>query len=237
MRRQAGRGFCPSCMGRRMSATAASLIERVLPPPSGLRQWVLTFPFSWRRRLAQDGKLLGRLTRVVVETVLTFYAARAAQEGGARREDRRGHRSAEDLVRSATESAPAPDRPRWRLARAGRRTRLGGLGHLRTSEVGEVLERLVQRMERHLRRCCPSPNSHPSPLRGPRSAAIGRGIRGRILVPRQRNRPLPFAKPGRRVFARGIPLSVFCPRTWVELILLQPIRRPGNRCLTWPESY
>ncbi len=27
-----------------------------------------------------------------------------------------------------------------------------GLGHLRTSEVGEVLERVVRRMERHLRR-------------------------------------------------------------------------------------
>jgi len=27
-----------------------------------------------------------------------------------------------------------------------------GLGHLRTGEVGEVLERLVRRMERHLRR-------------------------------------------------------------------------------------
>jgi hypothetical protein len=34
-----GRGFCPSCTGRRMNATAANLIERVLPPPSGLRQW------------------------------------------------------------------------------------------------------------------------------------------------------------------------------------------------------
>ena len=77
-----GRGFCPSCTCRRMNATAANLIERVLPPESGLRQWVLTFPFSWRRRLAQDGALLGRLTRIAVETVLTFYAARAAQEGG-----------------------------------------------------------------------------------------------------------------------------------------------------------
>ena len=27
-----GRGFCLSCMGRRMSSTAANLIERVLPP-------------------------------------------------------------------------------------------------------------------------------------------------------------------------------------------------------------
>jgi hypothetical protein len=31
-----------------MNATAANLIERVLPPQSGLRQWVLTFPSPWR---------------------------------------------------------------------------------------------------------------------------------------------------------------------------------------------
>jgi len=37
-----------------------------------MRQWVLTFPFSWRHRLAQDGPLIGRLTRMVVETVLRF---------------------------------------------------------------------------------------------------------------------------------------------------------------------
>ena len=36
-----GRGFCPSCMGRRMAQTAANLIEEVLPK-AGLRQWVLT---------------------------------------------------------------------------------------------------------------------------------------------------------------------------------------------------
>jgi hypothetical protein len=36
----------------------------LLPPESGPRQWVLTFPFSWRRRLAQDAGLLGRLTRI-----------------------------------------------------------------------------------------------------------------------------------------------------------------------------
>ena len=72
-------GFCPSCTGRRMNATAANLW--VLPPQSGLRLWVLSFPFSWRRRLAQDGALLGRLTRIAVETVLAFYAARAAEQG------------------------------------------------------------------------------------------------------------------------------------------------------------
>ena len=71
----------PSCTGRRMNATAANLIERVLPRQSGLRQWVLTFPFPWRRRLAQDGALLGNLTRIFVETVHAFYAERAAREG------------------------------------------------------------------------------------------------------------------------------------------------------------
>jgi len=65
-----------------MSATAANLMERVLPE-TGLRQWVLTFPFAWRRRLAQDGVLLGNLTRIFVETVQTFYAGRAAREGAA----------------------------------------------------------------------------------------------------------------------------------------------------------
>src|SRR4029453_14566841 len=69
---------------------------------AGVRPRVLTFPFSWGRRLAQDGALLGRLTCIAVETVLAFS---------------------------------------WE-----------GLGHLGTSEVGEVLERLVRRMERYLRR-------------------------------------------------------------------------------------
>ena len=42
-----GRGFCPSCTGRRMNATAANLIERVLPPSSGLRQPVRPAPDLW----------------------------------------------------------------------------------------------------------------------------------------------------------------------------------------------
>jgi hypothetical protein len=31
-----------------------------------LRQWVLTFPFSWRRRLAQDGALGAKTGAVTV---------------------------------------------------------------------------------------------------------------------------------------------------------------------------
>jgi len=63
-----GRGFCPSCTGRRMCSTAANLIEHVFPDVA-LRQWVLTFPFQWRRRLAQDGALLAILTRSFIEAV------------------------------------------------------------------------------------------------------------------------------------------------------------------------
>jgi hypothetical protein len=75
-----GRGFCPSCLGRRMCATAANLIEDVRTVVA-LRQWVLTFPFPWRRRLAQDGALFGALTRIFVESVERLYSERAVRRG------------------------------------------------------------------------------------------------------------------------------------------------------------
>jgi hypothetical protein len=64
-----GRGFCPSCLGRRMAQTPANLTEHVLPPVP-LRQWVLTVPFELRARLGFDGKLLGAVSRLVVDSVL-----------------------------------------------------------------------------------------------------------------------------------------------------------------------
>jgi hypothetical protein len=136
-----------------MNATAADLIERALAPESGLRQWVLTFPFSWRRRLAQDAGLLGRLTRIVVETVLRFYAARAAQEG------RLGAKSGALTVVQRT-SSDLRLNPHLHLVvldgawyEDGGELAWEGLSHLGTREVGEVLERLVRRIERHLGRC------------------------------------------------------------------------------------
>ena len=38
------RGVCPSCGGRRMSETAAHVVDRVLPSVP-VRQWVLSVPF------------------------------------------------------------------------------------------------------------------------------------------------------------------------------------------------
>jgi len=134
-----------------MNATEANLIERVLPPQSGLGQWVLSFPFSWRRRLAQDGGLLGRLTGIAVETVLAFYAGRGGEERGPRAKS--GAVSA--VPRTSSDLRLNPHLHRIALD-GGWREEDGelaweGLGHLRTSEVGEVLERLVRRMEKYLR--------------------------------------------------------------------------------------
>jgi hypothetical protein len=134
-----------------MNATAANLIERVLPPESGLRQWVLTFPFSWRRRLAQDGALLGRLTRMAVETVLALYAARAGEEGGLVAKSgavTAVQRTSSDMRLNPHLHMIALDGT-WH--EDGGELAWEGLGHLRTSEVGEVLERLVRRMEKYLR--------------------------------------------------------------------------------------
>jgi hypothetical protein len=143
-----GRGFCPSCLGRRMCATAANLVERVLPEVA-LRQWVLTFPFSWRRRLAQDGALFGALTRIFVATVERFYAARSL------------HRRAKTGAVVAVQRTSSDMRLNPHLHvifldgayhEDGDALAWVELGHLQTREVGAVLEVVVRRIERHLRR-------------------------------------------------------------------------------------
>jgi len=76
-----GKGFCPSCLGRRMAQTAANLIEHVLPEGVPLRQFVLTLPFELRARLAYDGALLGGTSRELATAVQDFYRRRFEQLG------------------------------------------------------------------------------------------------------------------------------------------------------------
>jgi len=134
-----------------MCATAANLIEHVLPQ-TALRQWVVTFPFPWRRRLAHDGALLSALTRIFVESVHAFYVQRAAASGAL------GAKTGAVTVVQRTSSD-------LRLNPHLHVVFLDGayheddaalvwqeLGHLKTREVGEVLERAVRRMARYLRR-------------------------------------------------------------------------------------
>src|SRR5262249_58194967 len=69
------RGFCPSCLGRRMAQTACNLLDHVLPHVP-LRQWVLTLPHELRRPLAYDRELLAKVGRIFVSSVLGFYRRR-----------------------------------------------------------------------------------------------------------------------------------------------------------------
>jgi hypothetical protein len=144
-----GRGFCPSCMGRRMCATAANLIEDVLPPEVALRQWVLTFPFPWRRRLAQDGALLGALTRVFVQSVEKLYARRSANGNGKTGAVTVVQRSSSDMRLNPHLHTVVLD---GAYQQNGDALTWTELGHIKTRDVGEVLEHAVRRMARYLRR-------------------------------------------------------------------------------------
>jgi hypothetical protein len=135
-----------------MNATAANLIERVLPPEASLRQWVLTLPFAWRLALAQDGALLVSLSRIFEHTVQGFYARRAKEEGHL------GGKTGSVTVLQRTSSDLRCNPHLHAVFLDGTcHEREGeivfrGLGHLRTSEVGEVLDRTIRRMEKHLLR-------------------------------------------------------------------------------------
>jgi hypothetical protein len=107
---------------------------------------VLTFPFAWRRRLATDGALLADLTRLFVETVHAFYARRDGNHGA-----KTGAVTVVQRVRSAAQPAPARARPRWRGRETADALVWTELPHLRTREVGEVLERALRRMDKHPR--------------------------------------------------------------------------------------
>ncbi len=64
-----------------MAATAANLVEHVIPRGAPLRQWVLTLPFELRARLAYDGELLGAVCRTFVDSVLAWYRRKLRARG------------------------------------------------------------------------------------------------------------------------------------------------------------
>lgn len=76
-----GRGFCPSCTGRRMADTSARLVDDVFPPGMPVRQWVLSLPINVRYRLAYDGKLLSDVLSVFLRVVRGWYRNRAREAG------------------------------------------------------------------------------------------------------------------------------------------------------------
>ena len=75
-----GRGFCPSCCGRRMAERSMHLVDSVL---GGLpiRQWVLTCPWRLRYAMAWDQRLCRAVLAVFVRAVLGLQRRRARRRG------------------------------------------------------------------------------------------------------------------------------------------------------------
>jgi len=70
------RGFCPSCGARRMSESAALLVDDVFPAEP-IRQWVLSFPFQLRFLFASHPALMGRVLGIVYRTLATHIIHKA----------------------------------------------------------------------------------------------------------------------------------------------------------------
>ncbi len=72
--------LCPSCLNRRAADTAAWLADHLLPE-AGYRQWVLTFPWTLRFRLAADRPLMNTFLRVFLRTLFTWQRKRGRALG------------------------------------------------------------------------------------------------------------------------------------------------------------
>jgi hypothetical protein len=102
-----GRGFGPFCLGRHMCATAANLVERVLPEVP-LRQWVLTFPFVVGR-LEKD-KMVGPTVGAGVDEERAGERAGDVGDRSWRATARCSARSPASSSRPCSRSTP-PERP------------------------------------------------------------------------------------------------------------------------------
>ena len=85
------RGFCPSCGARRMSQTAAHLVDRVIPHVP-VRQWVLSLPIPLRVLLAAQPELVTPVLQVVQRVV----ARHLLEAAGLKSDD--GHGGAVTLI-------------------------------------------------------------------------------------------------------------------------------------------
>lgn len=71
-----GRGFCPSCGGKRMVESAALLVDSILPRQP-IRQWVLSFPYPLRWLFASEPQLLGRVLKIVIGAIESYLVKKA----------------------------------------------------------------------------------------------------------------------------------------------------------------
>jgi hypothetical protein len=76
-----GRGWCPSCLGRRMNDSAAFLVDHVLPQQP-VRSWICTLPWELRYLVGYDQQLAGEIVGAFVNSVLDSLRRRAKRELG-----------------------------------------------------------------------------------------------------------------------------------------------------------
>ena len=70
------RGFCPSCGARRMTDSAALLVDEILPHQP-MRQWVLSVPFPLRFLFASRPDVMGKVLGIVYRTIATHLTHKA----------------------------------------------------------------------------------------------------------------------------------------------------------------
>ena len=75
-----GRGFCPSCLGRRMNDEAAHLVDHVFPEVA-MRQWVLSFPYKLRFLMAFNQKLTSQALSIFIKEISRYQKAKAREIG------------------------------------------------------------------------------------------------------------------------------------------------------------
>jgi len=75
-----GRGFCPSCCGKRMAEKTYHLIDNVLPE-APYRQWVLSLPIPLRFWMATNKKLTSKVHQIVSKEITAYYVRVAKSKG------------------------------------------------------------------------------------------------------------------------------------------------------------
>lgn len=75
------RGFCASCLSRRISEISGHLVDEVMPEiPT--RQWVLSVPVPLRYLMAYDNEALNAVTSAFMGSVFTYLRSKAKKHGG-----------------------------------------------------------------------------------------------------------------------------------------------------------
>lgn len=75
-----GRGFCPSCCGKRMAEKAYHLIDNILPD-APYRQWVLSLPIPLRFWMATNKKLTSKVHQITSQEIAAYYITAAKSQG------------------------------------------------------------------------------------------------------------------------------------------------------------